>query len=377
MERKIIFDTDIYGHHLEYLHHIYDAIPNDGNEYIMVIPESFNQEKDKFLWEKKENVNFDFISLSDIDNCKKRGYWGKTINYAKLIRFFVQKHKASYVFLITLILPFPLLPLFLPKHVRVSGILYRIYIYEWKHLSPFVRLKDYLETLIIAKSPHVKTAFILNDNAATCYYNKFFKTQKFQSIIDPVNPIFYKPKEIRSEFGIDTSQKVYLHFGSLSKRKGTLLILDAIKQMKPENLADKVFIFAGKIGNDILKDFYSDTEALKGKANIIILDQFCSFETLCDLCYSSDFILTPYYNYSYSSGVIGYAAFFKKTLIGPSQGVLGKLIKRNHIGYTIKRLTADELSICLRELEPLVNLENHYCQNHDVSSFQKTITKDF
>ena len=51
---KIIFLTQTSGHHIEYLNHIFNEVGNfTNNQYIFILPESFHQNKDKFIW--KEN----------------------------------------------------------------------------------------------------------------------------------------------------------------------------------------------------------------------------------------------------------------------------------------------------------------------------------
>ena len=51
MARVLIFEKNVGGHHLEYLHHIYIAAgQRNENEYIFALPESFKIEENDLEW---------------------------------------------------------------------------------------------------------------------------------------------------------------------------------------------------------------------------------------------------------------------------------------------------------------------------------------
>ena len=370
---KLIFDTSILGHHLEYLHHIYDGIKVNDDKYVFIVPKEFEIVRDKFIWERKSNISFDYINKEYIDKLEGNGYLHSSWLYAKLINKYVRKYHASVLFLITLIHPYPFLPFLLPKNVKVSGIIYRLYVYEWERLSFLKRVKDIIETYVVAKSKKTNKAFLLNDSSSEYYYNKIYNSKKFQYIVDPVIPLTYNPKNVRHEFKLKEGDKMILHFGGMTTRKGTMLILEAATKMSDEQLKDKVFVFAGKVGNDIKDTFYRLIEQLKGKVRIYVFDEFCTYERLADLCYSCDCIVVPYRNYSYSSGVIGYSAQFQKTVIGPSQGILGKLIRRNKLGLTFPHFDAESLAKILFIDNSYKERKNDYAAKETVEAFAMTI----
>ena len=104
--------------------------------------------------------------------------------------------------MITLVHYLPFLPLILPKKVKVSGIIYRLYLYEWKSLPFIKKIKDVLEMYITAKSNMVEKGYILNDSSAACYYNKLFKTTKFVPLADPIQKSNYIPQCIKKSLNI-------------------------------------------------------------------------------------------------------------------------------------------------------------------------------
>ena len=164
--------------------------------------------------------------------------------------------------------------------------------------------------------------------------------------------LIIQPKSIRHELHIPDENTVFLHFGSLERRKGSLEILRAIELIDAEKLSNCSFVFAGRVFDDMKTDFYALINSLQQKCQLILYDEYCSAELLADLCYSCDFILMPYQVTAQSSGMLGYAANFEKPVIGPSDGLVGKLIRKYHLGITIPTIKADSIAAVLLNCRP-------------------------
>lgn len=93
----------------------------------------------------------------------------------------------------------------------------------------------------------------------------------------------------------------------------------------------------------------------------------------------TDYVLVPYKNVEQSSGIIGYAAQYNKPVIGPSEGLLGELIREYRLGYTITQLSVSNLSEKMKEL---LNDDYHaidgtsYLNVSSCYNFAKTIFDD-
>lgn len=372
MKRILIYDTSIEGHHMEYLHHIYMATDGVNAKFVFAIPDRFQSLKDKMKWPVRQNVTFDLIPELELSKTNG-GYFKERWNKARLAAKYIRKHEADEVFYLELVVQFPFLPLFAPKDVKVSGILYRLVPYEWKRLSLITKIKDAIEVNVIGRSKLVKAPMCLNDNSCACYYNKLFKTNKFIPVVDPIKPLNYQPKSIRKDLGAGTNDKIILHFGGMTMRKGTLTLLEAACSMSEDQLKSKVFVFAGKVGNDIKAQFDRYISELQAKCRVVKYEGFCAYELLADLCYSCDCIVVPYRNTSYSSGVIGDAAQYQKTVVGPGDGLLGKLIRRNRLGITMKENKPAALVAILVRAEAYLLRPNNYSQKETVEVFSKTV----
>ena len=370
MKTTIVFDTSITGHNLEYIHHLYSgAVRNRARKYIFAIPEAFNDVKGRLEWEEADNVSFYLMSKEELTPTKNNS-WYKSYHNSKLLRKILKQHNADKAILVVMaqILPFVFM---LPRKVRISGILYFIYLYKWNKLGLYNKFKEILNYLTIRLFKRVEKAYILNDKVACRYLNKIYKTGKFGYVIDPAPEEYKKdPTVTRQALGIEEDATVYLHFGSLAKRKGTLDILEFATRLNKKNY----YIFAGKVGNDIRKDFYHRVDELKKEYNIIIFDEFCSFEKIAALCSLSDFLLMPYREVYQSSGLIGYASLYNTPVIANSKGMLGKLVRQFRLGYSIDFSDIESASISIQEIEKKrINVSGEYICTHKVSEFTKTI----
>jgi glycosyltransferase involved in cell wall biosynthesis len=379
MEKVIVFDTELNGHHLEYINHIYlEAVNNHLNTYIFIIPEEFLDLKSKLHWPSANNIKFDFL-ISDEILIKKKSLLKESFLKSKLLKQKIKQHNADRVFLIMLIQFLPFLPFLLKKiPVKVSGIIYLVYLYRWKNASFLLKCLDVFKYLLLTKFLVFDKIYILNDKSSALYLNKQYQTNKFYYLPDPF-VLQTLNKSIKYEnLKIDEEAIVFLHFGALTERKGSMDILQAISLMNTtKNIKPLCFIFAGQVMNDIKNDFYSLIESVNNDVKIYVYDEFCSYEFIGYLCNRSDYILIPYKNVLQSSGVIAYASYYKKPVIGPYEGLLGKLIRKYKLGITLKAISPESLIIFFENVSRYKSkVSQKYLENNTITNFQKILFND-
>lgn len=376
MKKTLVFDDEVVGHHLEYLHHLYETAGEKVNEeFIFAVPRSFDFISNNYEWKSYPHIKFHYIIDDEIaklnGNIIRRSYY-----LSKLLKRIAREFNVTNIFLIVLIGFIPFLPFILGNKYKVSGIIYQIYLYRWKKSSIITKSQDVLKYLILTKLNMFEKLFILNDRVSPYYLNKIFKVQKFHFLPDPVVPILnLELEDMHEQLNIRKNSKVVLHFGSLNRNKGTLEVLQAISLMNSQKYSNYTFIFAGIIQDDIKESFYNLYNNIRKSANIIVFDYYCSINLIGSLCITSDIILCPYKRTNQSSGVIGYAVQFKKPVIVPKQGLLGKLVKTNKIGYLIEDTSPNEI---LKGIEKSIdpNLSSNYMTINSISNFTKTIFTD-
>ena len=376
-KRTLIFDDSIEGHHLEYIHHLYmGAVEKKEEEYVFILTPAFKQICEKLTWPKSSNIILDYISEEDLNMINKNKL-RKAFYLSKIIQVKVKRYNVSNVFLITLMSAMPFLPFFINRKVKISGIIYLIYLYRWKFSPLPIRITDVIKNLILSKCKNFEYVYLLNDRGAPIYLNKKYRTSVYRYLPDPFVPLsFTKLKNLREELNIHPEKIICLHFGALTERKGTLEFLRAITFANKDILSKCCFIFAGKVYDDIKDSFYLLKNEVEKKTQIIIFDKFCNYDFIGSLCLSSNYIFIPYKNSEQSSGVLGYAAQFNIPVIGPRSGLLGKIIKKYNLGFLIKYPSVECLAKFINNIENLEFKGNtNYIRDNTVSNFINTILK--
>lgn len=368
---NIIFESSIKGHVLEYLHNIYMYAIHSEDNFVFLLSHSFEESKSNLHWPKSENVSFHFITDTEAAKCNQPSVLKSALERSRCIRKYAKELKADNVFLIFLIRTMPFLPFYLPRKTKASGIIYSIPLYK-SELSRGQNIKNKIIYRLFARKKSISNIFMLNDSRSAVHYNDKYGTDKFRYLTDPIPEIdMSQVKDMREELGISVGNTVYLQFGSIDSRKNSLNILRALTLMTPEELKGKTFIFMGKLYPNIKEEFNKLVSELSDKVQIIVNEGFVSYEYLNSMCYTVDVILTIYNNVEMSSGSIGYAAYFDKTVIGPSAGLLGNLIKDNNLGITIDNITPENIKqTLLADVKPQ---ENNYKVTHSVKVFSETI----
>lgn len=345
------------------------AILKPEHKFIFAVPEDFISVKNKFNWPSVENISFHFISKIEIDELNKN-FLFCSIKKSLLVKKIINRYKVTHVFLLMLMEFIPALPFVLPKSIRVSGIIYLIYLYRWKKSSLITKLVDVFKYLLFSRFKIFEKVYLLNDEIASIYLNRLYSNNKYYYLPDPFVPILSSNKDIRGELSIGSNKTLLIHFGALNYRKGTIDILEAIELLHAAQLENMCFVFAGRVSEEIKTEFYQMLEILQNKVQLIVFDQFCGYSFLGDLCKAADYILIPYKNTLQSSGLIGYAAQFGIPVIGPAENLLGKLIKKHHLGYTIKNLDSAKLSHFIIDLpKAKFSVNSDYNNAHSVDQF--------
>lgn len=377
--RVLVFERNLNGHRLEYLHHLHGvaaSMPDDN--FIFALPHTFNDSKKLFEWPSLPNVVYD-LSLEPEEttgeNIGIRGLLQNSYTMSKTLATYARKHNTNQVFVITIIDYIPFIALFMPKGVKLTGVLYKITTKNRK-ASFGKNLLNSIKNQVFVHSAVVNKVLVLNDKSSTQVLNKLYNTDKFTFIPDPFTPIPSNNLiDIRKEYNIPSDKTLFVHFGGLQKRKGTLDIVNSIDLLSQEELDNFVFFFAGKLYKDIEENFHTKTEQLKKKAIVYSKEEFCSYEFLASLCTAADAIVIPYHTTTQSSGLIGYASQFHTPVIAPSDGLLGQLIRDFKLGIQLDDISSSSLIEAYRKIRKreFIIPSDNYCMENNVSQFVNVI----
>ncbi len=376
MRTYLIHTQTIGGHQLEYLHHLYmGAIGKTDDSFVFVVPQRFKEDSCRLDWPVADHIVVDVMKDGEeppLDCSLLKKGW---IN-SRTIRNYCKKYHATDVITISIMEYLPYLP-FLVWNVRFSGIVYRIYLYEWTEESWSMRIQDVLKYWLISKFRVFHRTFICNDSASAQCLNRLYKTNKFQMMPDPVASLrSYVGQDLRNELGISKEKICFLHPGSMNSYKNTVGILKALMLLDDKFCKDIVVIFAGQISKDIKDEFDTLYSKVSSRVQVLLFDGYLTFEKMADLFATCDYVLVPYKVKSQSSGIVGHAAYYGKPVIAVRGGVIGKMVRRWHLGF----LLDDPSSVCICQcIKSISNTsvcstkENCYLESHSKELFCNTI----
>lgn len=374
----LFFSRTIGGHYLEYIHHLYlAALEQSDNDFVFVLPRRFEDLKDHWDWPVSSHISIKLFGVktekykSDSFIQQIRNSWNNSL----LLRNYVRQFKADAVYCNSLMGLMPLVPVLIDHRVKLSGVIYKIYLYD-SNQSRVSLVFNRLMYQIMSRVKLFHRLFILNDFEGVDYLNSIYHTQKFVSIPDPFVPIM-SPSDInvRKDLGIPFENKLFVQFGTLCSNKSTLEILESLRSLSEKERKNYTFVFAGVVYDEIKPRFYELIEELSDTIQIIVKDEFCSYDFIASLCQACDAILTPYKRTAQSSGLIGYASQFGKPVIATSQGLLGRLVGKYKLGLLIDKVDSENLVNAYRQIASgTISLPGKdYCQINSVSRFQKSI----
>lgn len=366
----LFFDIQYTGHHIEYINHIlnYLLLNNQPqNKYYFVVhPNFFNLNKNVVnLVSELNNVIFIEVSESHIDRINVSNKFKKSINNTKIVKYYVEKFKIDICYLM-FFNNFQLGLSIVNLPCKIKGILFMQFTNMTinSFQSFYYYLRRFLPLVFALKNKNINSIFVLNDKQSILKLNSKFKKQNlFKYLVDPIPKI--EPIHnfrLDEEYNISNDKTVFLHFGALSDRKGVLEIIES-SYLINQNLQKKITILiAGKTSDTLLEKKIEQNIILANKntdVQIIWDNNFVSNSKMASLFQSSDFILMPYKNPEASSGILGHAINAAKPVIGPSSGLIGRLIKYYKIGHSLKYINP----ICIADA-----INNYQSIEYDKSS---------
>ena len=166
----------------------------------------------------------------------------------------------------------------------------------------------------------------------------------------------------------------FVHCGGMDDRKGTDTIIEALSNLPSSVLKMISISFVGRIKDEKLRmKIENFAQEQRNKTHIYLESGFVSYERLREHISTADFILIPYKNIEQSSGILGYAAFFNKPVIGPAEGLLGELILSYRLGLTVVDINPESLGKAILDIyrkhnNILIDGRQYICEN-SISKF--------
>jgi len=384
--KKLIFDIQISGHHSEYISHLvnYLCLNKSDDDYIFLVHSEFSVKFRDIVDKAKSNTKITWVEITPEEQFEISK--SKNIVYLSFITFklmdaYAKYYEVGHVYLLyfnTFQLPL----IFYRTHYAISGVLFLQFYRMTKNTlkGKLKYLRKYYTTKLYAKNKQIKNVFVLNDEKSVHFLNKTFKVNFFKVLADPI-PVLLPENgfNIRDKFSIPSNKKIFLHFGSLDARKGTLEILEAFNYIEEKYISEITLLLIGTASSSEFD--YKIKTRIKSITNnninshIFYKNEFVSNSKMKSYFEQSDFVLIPYKNSEASSGILGHAVAASKPLISSKHGLIGELIKDNNFGVLLDNITPENIAKSIvKGLNTKFNFNNsEFVLNHSADSFVNTI----
>lgn len=177
------------------------------------------------------------------------------------------------------------------------------------------------------------------------------KSEKIEALADPAFPMGHCDGAPQNE--PSPARMHFLLFGALTKRKGILVLYDALMRLPPDIAQQCAVTVAGKIDpslNPTLKARLTKLVREQPRLWIDQQDRFVPEHELNALIRRSDVILAPYQRFVGSSGAMLRAASAQKPVLTQDCGLLGKLTQDFALGMTADTSDPDRLAAAITTL---------------------------
>lgn len=382
---SLIFDIEISGHHVEYMKHLKDFLCKEesNDNFIFVVHPEFFTRFGNIIGKEKvfKNITFKSISLKEYHECKKGNLIIQSLKIYRLLQYYAKEYKITKAYLLYFNIFQFALGIFKPDF-EINGILFSPYYrMEKGNLREKLEfLRKNIQTKLFIRNKYIIKVFILNDLTTANALNSKFRTNKFQMLPDPVPDLVpLRDFSVRKAYNISSERKIFLHFGSLSIRKGTIDILDSFNYLSENDIKSTALILAGKATarTDLnIKSKISDLSRKYDYIMIIYKNEFVSESLMKSYFDQCDFVLIPYKNIESSSGIIGHAIASGKPVIGTNKGLLGEMISKNHLGYLINESSPELIADSFKKAlgDKTITISNpEYLKGHTPEQFALTL----
>ena len=175
----------------------------------------------------------------------------------------------------------------------------------------------------------------------------------------------------------DDGRRGLLIFGALSRRKGVVTLLRAIRHIAPERQRGLALRMVGRIAGEDRAEIeaaLSECRSANPDMAIELVDRFVTDAELAQEVVNCDVVLAPYQNHVGSSGVLFWAAAAGKPVIAQETGLMGYQARLHRLGTTTDTTDPQALARAI-EGEPAISREDAgaFVAEHTADNFARSI----
>lgn len=348
-KRILLFDTDLRGHHADYLSYLIDYHQQNSNfQLIIATDERLIKVFEKKYESQVNQLVFAGISEAEITDLHSQNIFKRSYNEWQLFCRFTKEYQVTqgllmYFDVFQIGLLFGLKP-----PCPVSGIYFRPdFHYKtigWKAKLNTIRKKWMLRQIL--NKPFLNTVFSL-DKSAVEVIKPLSRKAKVLPVSDPVRS--YKVSEdevgsLREKLGLNKHKKTFLLFGFLDERKGIEKAISALKLLDLSDLQNIQLLLVGVILPEYRKQIEESIRELPEEVIMkTVFDEIKGAE-IQRYFEISDYILALYQHHVGMSQIVIRAAISQKPLIASDYGLMGKIVSEKALGITIDSTDPEKIA---------------------------------
>ena len=363
----MIFEAGRGGHRLDYVHRILTELTKRRfqGSIVFVLTPDFKDHLDNELVEaaqKRNDLELIYTSEVELRRCKSRSSLLRRLNTYDVFERYLRATNADLGFVnyLDTILPVLALPLVGRSGAAVAGILFR----------PTVHYPDQDKMPQTGQSLGTRVRDRFSAKAEDLIYRQGLRNPRLISVLslDPLFPDYArrryrggeKVKTLPEPFSTPRSQEpaeqssdriTFVLFGTISHRKGLIETIDALMELSPQEASRVRLVVAGRIQGDLRTQAERRVQALVHHQPTIEVDLRVGFvpdDELVNLIRSSHVVLAPYRRHVGSSGILVWAAHYRRPVISQSYGLMGILVRRYRLGLVCNPADTNALANCIR-----------------------------
>ena len=347
----LIFEPEHQGHQLEWLRHLirYAKVELAGVPVCFAVaPELVLGLTEGLGEDAEDNVRILPIAAWEAALCRSRRLVVSAFaRWATVLRYALRTHAGSIHILALDHLSLPLaLGLGVGRRRKITGTLFRPSVHyrligKYRPSLPeHVRdLRKALLYRLMLRNRSLGTVLSL-DPYFPDYAKQFYRGgQKVQLLHDPAHPASRIENSERAIADRLPKGRVnFLHFGYLTERKGTLVLVEAMKSISAEYRHRIGVMLAGRADPAIRNVLLEKWAALKQECpelHLELEERRLSAGELEAVVQRAHVLLAPYQRFVGSSGVLLWAARAGKPIVTQDFGLMGPLVREFGLGAAI------------------------------------------
>jgi glycosyltransferase involved in cell wall biosynthesis len=207
------------------------------------------------------------------------------------------------------------------------------------------------EVIVIGLNKNVKNIFILNDPGGVTHLNKFYHTEKFKHLPDPI--FSYDLEDSAGIHEKDKSEISFLAFGALAERKNTENIIRAYSAAKFSQPTVLKIIGSSKPAyfNIISRLVEEEKVNLAPNKRFILENKFVSNAEMDELHATSHISLLIYKDFFGSSGLLGRSAKHNMYVLASSVGLIQELVNKYKLGKTTDPFDVQQIAQAMQQAQ--------------------------